>query len=84
MQTWRDSLHLAKAKQLDQYVEEKDTNQTQSDTFLRVWIDPICQIKSNLLQVKITGARWKTDNTSQILRLRTAYLNHSPLPSICA
>lgn len=36
MQTWRDSLHLAKAKQLDQYVEEKDTNQTQSDTFLRV------------------------------------------------
>lgn len=36
MQTWRDSLHLAKAKQLDQYVEEKDTNQTQSDTLLRV------------------------------------------------
>ena len=36
MQTWRDSLHPAKAKQLDQYVEEKDTNQTRSDTFLRV------------------------------------------------
>ncbi len=29
-------LNLAKAKQLDQYVEEKDTNQTQSDTFLGV------------------------------------------------
>lgn len=36
MQTWRDSLHLAKAKQLDQYVEEKGTNQTQPDTLLRV------------------------------------------------
>ena len=36
MQTWRDSLHLAKAKQLDQYVEEKETNQTQTDTLLRV------------------------------------------------
>ena len=36
MQTWRDSVHLAKAKQLDQYVEEKDTNQTRSDTLLRV------------------------------------------------
>jgi len=36
MQTWRDSVHLAKAKQLDQYVEEKDKNQTQPDTLLRV------------------------------------------------
>lgn len=36
MQTWRDSVHLAKAKQLDQYVEEKDINQTRSDTLLRV------------------------------------------------
>lgn len=26
IQTWRDSLHLAKAKQLDQHVEEKDKN----------------------------------------------------------
>jgi transposase InsO family protein len=36
MQTWRDSLHLAKAKQLDQHVEEKDKHQTRSDTLLRV------------------------------------------------
>lgn len=36
MQTWRDSLHLANAKQVDQYVEEKDKNQTRSDALLRV------------------------------------------------
>ncbi|MBU6230989.1 MAG: ISKra4 family transposase, partial [Cyanobacteria bacterium REEB459] len=35
-------------------------------------------------RVKITGARWKPENAPQILRLRTAYLNHSPRPSICA
>ena len=35
-------------------------------------------------RVKITGARWKPENAPQILRLRTAYLNHSPRLSICA
>lgn len=37
MQTWSDSLHLAKAKQLDQYVEDrKDKHQTRSGILLRV------------------------------------------------
>lgn len=35
-------------------------------------------------RVKITGARWKPKNAPQILRLRTAYLNDSPILSICA
>jgi hypothetical protein len=35
-------------------------------------------------RVKITGAQWKTENAPQILRLRTAYLNRSPVLSICA
>jgi hypothetical protein len=35
-------------------------------------------------QIKITGARWKTENAPQILRLRTAYLNRSPVPGIYA
>lgn len=35
-------------------------------------------------RVKITGARWKPENVSQILRLRTAYMNRSPMLSIYA
>jgi len=34
-------------------------------------------------RVKITGARWKTENAPQILRLRTAYMNRSLMLSIC-
>lgn len=33
-------------------------------------------------RIKITGASWKTENASTILRLRTAYLNNSPRLSI--
>jgi hypothetical protein len=35
-------------------------------------------------RIKITGARWKPENAPQILRLRTAYLNRSPMLSIYA
>jgi hypothetical protein len=42
------------------------------------------KIKQVGARVKLSGARWKRENVSSILRLRCAYLNHSALLSIYA
>jgi hypothetical protein len=40
------------------------------------------KIKQVGARVKLSGARWHLHNVSRILRLRCAYLNHSPLLSV--
>jgi len=40
------------------------------------------RIKQVGARVKLSGARWHRRNVSRILRLRCAYLNHSPLLSV--
>jgi hypothetical protein len=42
------------------------------------------KIKQVGARVKLSGARWNPKNVTSILRLRCAYLNHSPLLSIYA
>ena len=40
------------------------------------------KIKQVGARVQLSGARWHPSNVSRILRLRCAYLNHSPLLSL--
>jgi hypothetical protein len=40
------------------------------------------KIKQVGARVQLTGARWRRENVSRILRLRCAYLNHSSLLSL--